>query len=74
MRTIIVHDPENENTRCAIPVYNISCVTEYINEKGRAITKVWMKDGPSACCDVRESLDEVYKMMTVWRSGNASDC
>ena len=64
MKAIIVHNPIDENLRCLIPVDNINCVTEYI-ENNKFTTKIWLKNPVEGEVEisVAESLDEIYEMM-----------
>lgn len=64
MKAIIVHNPNDEYLRCLIPVDNINCITEYI-ENNKFSTKIWLKNPVEGEVEVSvaESLDEIYEMI-----------
>lgn len=64
MKAIIVHNPTDEHLRCLIPVDNINCIAEYI-ENNEFVTKIWLKNPVQDEVEipVAESLNEIYKMI-----------
>ena len=64
MKVIIVHNPIDEHLRCLIPVDNINCITEYL-ENNKFITKIWLKNPVEGEVEISiaENLNEIYEMM-----------